>query len=638
MPEYEKQGLLHQSDEAEIWIAADGDKQVIERIFHRKSGLMEVYRGLLNFRQQNLPEILDLWENETGFTVIEEYIEGVPVSDLIMGGKPFTEKECRSYALQLCAALKALHKKQIVHRDIKPENIMITETGMLKLIDLGAARFYNIYSDKDTRFLGTQGYAAPEQYGFSQTDFRTDLYALGVTIQNVAGQKGSKNFQKILAKCTRLDPNQRYQSVDEVINAFRNVYIRRRILGAAVLLLCFCAAISFWPLGENRLYGKAPPTSSDISAAEPSSLPDSNPDPVEAGGQSKPSSPYAVAGESPPPQPAVSSPFSIETSGTGQAAGLSNETNTAEPETASKDDFLQRDSAAEQIESLADAEEASEKLHDAQNHDRPLWTVSTIARTDEMNSMVVSHDAVYYTEGWMITSTAGEAFSMVEAAADAGFVIDSTGTLTYNHYDNSVYLLTSYQRSYDLLIFKIDGNRLVPIFDAREAPGLSSMSQTYRDREQGGFFTNGNFAYLLSGKKIAIMDFENGTATILPAPEGASSVKVINNQLYANSYDDIIILNLNGEPVSQMSLSDPDAMGWYGIRVGVTEDGLIYYSNRDHAFHQQIGQEDEILAAVKGESRLPWYINFNSSDGSIIYYDTISKEIQQLRKDESQQD
>lgn len=637
MPEYEKQDLLHKSDEAEIWIAADGDKQVIERIFHRKSGLMEIYRGLLNFRQQNLPEILDLWENETGFTVIEEYIEGVPVSDLIMGGKPFTEKECRSYALQLCAALKALHKKQIVHRDIKPENIMITESGMLKLIDLGAARFYNVYSEKDTRFLGTQGYAAPEQYGFSQTDFRTDLYALGVTIQNMAGQKGSRGFQKILAKCTRLDPNQRYQSVDEVINALRNVYLKR-ILGAAVLLLCFCAAVSFWPLEENRLYGKAPLTSSDRSASEPSSPPDSNPDPAEAEGQSKPSSPYAVTGESPPPQPAASSSSPIETSGTGQAAGLSNGSNTAGPETASKDDSLQRDSAAEQIESLADTAEAFEKPHDTQNQARPLWTVSTIARAEELHSMAASHDTVYYTEGWMIASTAGESFSMVEAAADAGFVIDSTGTLTYNHYDNSIYLLTSYQRSYDLLIFKIAGEKLVPVFDAREVSGLSSMSQTYRDREQGGFFTNGNFAYLLPGKKIAVMDFANGTATVLPAPEGASSVKVINNQLYANSYDDIIILNLNGEPVSQMSLSDPDAMDWYGIKVGAAEDGLIYYSNQDHAFHQQIGQEDEILAAVKGESRLPWYINFNSSDGSIIYYDTISKEIQRLRKDGSQQD
>lgn len=255
--EYSKQNFLHQNDDAEIWLATHEDMQVIERIFYQKSDLIEVYRTLLSVHQENLLEILDVWETDTGFTVIEEYIEGVPISELMMGGKIFTQKECRSYALQLCASLKVLHEKQIVHRDIKPGNIMICETGTLKLIDFSAARFFDVCRNRDTRLLGTEGYAAPEQYGFSQTDFRTDFYALGVTIREMLGPQSSLYFRKILTKCTRLDPSQRYQSIDELKNALKNVYPWKKTLVTVVLLFSIVIALeNFWIVWREKIVEK----------------------------------------------------------------------------------------------------------------------------------------------------------------------------------------------------------------------------------------------------------------------------------------------------------------------------------------------------------------------------------------------
>lgn len=243
MKEYKKLSLLQQSNDAEIWISTDGKSRVIERIFFRKSSLIEIYGLLLNIHQENLPTIFDIWETDTGFVVIEEYIEGVPINELIAGGKTFTLKECRFYALQICSALKALHKKQIVHRDIKPANLMITEAGQLKLIDFDAARLSNVQSDKDTRLLGTEGYAAPEQYGFTQTDFRADIYALGVTLKEMLPATKNKWLHKIFAKCERIDPGKRYQTIEELEHALKHPFLKNMLLGIAAMILLGIAAM-----------------------------------------------------------------------------------------------------------------------------------------------------------------------------------------------------------------------------------------------------------------------------------------------------------------------------------------------------------------------------------------------------------
>lgn len=86
--------------------------------------------------------------------------------------------------MQLCKGLKNLHQRDIIHRDINLNNIMLTNDGVVKLVDFDTVRIFKYDQNFDTTYLGTKGFAPPEQYGFSQTDARTDIYALGMTIKN----------------------------------------------------------------------------------------------------------------------------------------------------------------------------------------------------------------------------------------------------------------------------------------------------------------------------------------------------------------------------------------------------------------------------------------------------------------------
>ena len=116
--------------------------------------------------------------------VIMEYVSGEPLN---AGNLP----KDRLYEIfsEICEGISALHSVGIVHRDIKPSNIMLTDSGKIKIIDYDAARLKKPEADKDTTFIGTDGFAAPEQYGFMQTDERSDIYALGVTMKLLLGEQ-----------------------------------------------------------------------------------------------------------------------------------------------------------------------------------------------------------------------------------------------------------------------------------------------------------------------------------------------------------------------------------------------------------------------------------------------------------------
>ena len=125
--------------------------------------------------------------------------------------------------MELCQALTILHSNEIIHRDIKPENIIVTQEGDVKLIDFDISRIGNNNAKKDTVILGTTGFAAPEQYGIAQTDERSDIYSIGILINvMLTGDHPSKKmckgkWQKIVNKCTKINPDERYQSVKELM-------------------------------------------------------------------------------------------------------------------------------------------------------------------------------------------------------------------------------------------------------------------------------------------------------------------------------------------------------------------------------------------------------------------------------------
>lgn len=184
-----------------------------------------------------LPRIVDIIDNGKTLYVVMDYIEGESLDKILLeyGAQP--EKLVLTWAMQLCDALGYLHaqKPPIIYRDMKPANVMLKPEGNLKVIDFGIAREYKEQNLSDTTVLGTKGYAPPEQHGSRQTDARSDIYALGMTMHHLLtgvdprpadymyvpvrqwNPELSEGIEEIINKCTALDPENRYQNCDELM-------------------------------------------------------------------------------------------------------------------------------------------------------------------------------------------------------------------------------------------------------------------------------------------------------------------------------------------------------------------------------------------------------------------------------------
>ena len=185
-------------------------------VFRRYGGSGEVYRRLLPVLCPHLPQIMEAAEQDGQTAVLEEYVQGDTLAELLMGAR-LTEREARQVTMQLCQALHVLHSMGAVHRDVKPENVILRGSDAV-LIDFDAARIYKDESESDTQVLGTTGFAAPEQYGIFQSDERADIFSLGVLLNiMLTGKHPSREMAagkmgRIVRKCTMTAPEQRYQS------------------------------------------------------------------------------------------------------------------------------------------------------------------------------------------------------------------------------------------------------------------------------------------------------------------------------------------------------------------------------------------------------------------------------------------
>lgn len=163
-------------------------------------------------------------DSDHEYTVYADYIEGRNLQDYLTLKGNCTVSETVVFASELCETLSALHVLGIVHRDIKPENIIVTDKKEIYLIDFDISRLEKRSSARDTSVLGTAGYAAPEQFGFAQSDHRTDLYALGVLINVMmtgslpSEKKAHGRIETIVEKCMQIDPKNRYKNADELKN------------------------------------------------------------------------------------------------------------------------------------------------------------------------------------------------------------------------------------------------------------------------------------------------------------------------------------------------------------------------------------------------------------------------------------
>lgn len=213
--EYDTLRVLKQSPRGTVSVVRH-KKSGTRYIFRRYSGSGEVYRRLLPVLCPHLPQIMEAAEQDGQTAVLEEYVQGDTLAELLMGAR-LTEREARQVTMQLCQALHVLHSMGAVHRDVKPENVILRGSDAV-LIDFDAARIYKDESESDTQVLGTTGFAAPEQYGIFQSDERADIFSLGVLLNiMLTGKHPSREMAagkmgRIVRKCTMTAPEQRYQS------------------------------------------------------------------------------------------------------------------------------------------------------------------------------------------------------------------------------------------------------------------------------------------------------------------------------------------------------------------------------------------------------------------------------------------
>lgn len=180
-----------------------------------------------------LPRLFDILEQDGKLYMVSDYIDGIALDKKLEAEGHIAEETVIEWAVQLCGALDYLHTLEphpIIYRDMKPSNIILTGNGTLKLIDFGIAREYKPCSGADTVYIGTRGFAAPEQYGMGQTSAASDIYSLGVTLHHLLTGKNpadspygvkpvrqfvgklSPEIEAIICKCTRENASERYPS------------------------------------------------------------------------------------------------------------------------------------------------------------------------------------------------------------------------------------------------------------------------------------------------------------------------------------------------------------------------------------------------------------------------------------------
>lgn len=191
----------------------------------------EIYRLLQTQQVPGIPRIQLLVETDQELIIIEEYVNGPSLDAYLQKEGVLSEKDAVHVMLQLCHTLQVLHSFQppLIHRDIKPSNVILTTDMRAMLIDFDAAKTYSEHKQRDTVLLGTANHAAPEQYGFSQSDARTDIYGLGILLNFMLTSCHPQQLAacgpiaRVIKTCTHMDPNKRYDSIPKLEKALRKL-------------------------------------------------------------------------------------------------------------------------------------------------------------------------------------------------------------------------------------------------------------------------------------------------------------------------------------------------------------------------------------------------------------------------------
>lgn len=222
---------------------------------------------LLQLDHPGIPKAVETFTWQGWDYLVRQYFEGRTLDNLIAHSGPLPAGEVLRIGAEVAGILRCLHDlpEPLIHRDIKPQNLIQTPGGAIRLIDFGIARKYNREYTRDTVYLGSLGYAPPEQFGFTQTDPRTDIYAIGGLMYFLAtgrqkeylsdlGAVSPRSLRRIITRCTRLEAGNRYQDVRRLQAALRGAKrrlgllpaLRRYGLVAALTLILSAAAGQLW--------------------------------------------------------------------------------------------------------------------------------------------------------------------------------------------------------------------------------------------------------------------------------------------------------------------------------------------------------------------------------------------------------
>lgn len=225
------------------WAIKEVRKDGVQNFEVVKQGLIAETEMLKKLSHPNLPSIIDVIDGDGTFLIVMDYIEGRHLESVVKEYGAQSQEDVIEWAKQLCDVLSYLHSRKppIIYRDMKPSNVMLKPDGKVMLIDFGTAREFKENSVADTTCLGTQGYAAPEQYGgHGQTDARTDIYCLGATLYHLLtghnpseppyemypirywNPELSSGLEEIILKCTQKNPDDRYQNCGELLYALEH--------------------------------------------------------------------------------------------------------------------------------------------------------------------------------------------------------------------------------------------------------------------------------------------------------------------------------------------------------------------------------------------------------------------------------
>lgn len=201
---------------------------------------MEIMKKMADRKLSGIPKAYRIFEENGEVYLVREYIEGMSLAQMVLQKGGISEAEICRISRKICQTAEQFQNpdEPMIHRDIKPENIVVTPGSEVVFIDFGTMRSYKKYGSRDTFVVGTRGTAAPEQYGYTQTDQRTDVYAIGQTMLYMVSESYemnqlsecavSRRMKKIIEKACSFEPDKRYGDAAQLRRAVEKCQANNR--------------------------------------------------------------------------------------------------------------------------------------------------------------------------------------------------------------------------------------------------------------------------------------------------------------------------------------------------------------------------------------------------------------------------